>query len=1155
MKPNRLIALFTAIAAAGNAGMTTITAAESAATAGTLYGDANLDGKITVADAVAVLQFIANQTKYALEEQGRINADVIDAGEGITGLDAIAIQMIDAQLIRPEDLPMTADELKKGTGKKDDKQIETPKPTAEQLELMKTNPLIVLDGETNKPFIYGDMNGDMKLDDTDAAELGKLVKDGADYNRKADLNRDEAVDQNDADILDSYLKGEIASFPVYAYYDSDKDGLNDFTETVFFGTDRLLADTDGDGLTDADEIYSTNTNPLVADSAGNGTSDAEADPDGDGLSNIKEIELGTDPNSKDTDGDGFDDKYEITTTKTSPVKKDTDGDGLTDSEEKELGLDPLSDATDGTPDSERIITQVIPADDPVFSEVNTNDNAYELSVEIKASGYAKKNLSVIDSPCAYVLQDGSAVGFTPEFIYNDDYKVESITLNFEIKEPFRDNVGRYFDGMSGEEYEIDQELDGIKRLNVFRYFDSINLPMPVYTEYDLENNIVRVTIDSFETNENGESYGIGSYSLVDLEVWGRLMSRSSDEEDDTATDTADIDTQGFIRPAENVQIAADSSATVTKTMPELLDDVRELIEKNYRTFADKNRRTRKVPVNNTKTLVYQWNGHRYAFYEYAEGEEGDPVRDCEEKGGHLMVLDSKLEMDFILSGEPKGKKRVTYHMARPIKNGTPVFVDTYISDKNEFIWGYSYTMDQPEALINLEGYDEPVLLGGYYCENGYPGYDTYGTHFGYLCEWEPDDEILDNNVYLTYDDSLPLSGSKYHFSADSGTDSDGDGIPDWDEIDHEAIIKLGGSAADSAALWKRFFEYITGAVNGEKSKELISKINKVYDGNSEVTPLTGNIYSKDTDGDGIEDSMDKDPNHPFDTRNFKVIEDFDNYPLWSLVSEGIRKDYSKGINEWNTESWADVKAVIPKIVGKKVELIGSTDKSALLLSLLFNNNLKSGFGKSPLATLAMDRYLDNSGEELYVPLECGISLIGSQRIHYYNNMNSFFELAESTVKPDEIYSFATTTMNTKDWIVKYNYDDYAAADVVALDWYVTIHGASNAMKAKVHSYVDDNGNTKYWAYIKYYLIDVYDWAKDKNFTDVTLKALNNCGKAKVYMVYGEYTTTIEWSEGSRYPNDDVTRERLKLTEFDGINDYGALHDAVIRSVDLYEKIS
>lgn len=43
--------------------------------------------------------------------------------------------------------------------------------------------------------------------------------------------------------------------------------------------------------------------------------------------------------------------------------------------------------------------------------------------------------------------------------------------------------------------------------------------MPIDTEYDVENNIVYVTITSndFEVNEDGTSCGIGSYSLVDLE--------------------------------------------------------------------------------------------------------------------------------------------------------------------------------------------------------------------------------------------------------------------------------------------------------------------------------------------------------------------------------------------------------------------------------------------------------------------------------------------------------------------------------------------------------------------------------------------------------------------------------------------------------------
>ena len=58
-------------------------------------GDANCDRKVTVSDAVAVLQYIANAEKYPLSEQAKFNAD-IDGEEGITGGDASAIQKIDA---------------------------------------------------------------------------------------------------------------------------------------------------------------------------------------------------------------------------------------------------------------------------------------------------------------------------------------------------------------------------------------------------------------------------------------------------------------------------------------------------------------------------------------------------------------------------------------------------------------------------------------------------------------------------------------------------------------------------------------------------------------------------------------------------------------------------------------------------------------------------------------------------------------------------------------------------------------------------------------------------------------------------------------------------------------------------------------------------
>lgn len=70
-----------------------------------IYGDVNLDGKINVSDAVAVLQYVANQSKYALNEQARINADV-DGSIGITGSDAIIIQKVDASVISQSDLPI-----------------------------------------------------------------------------------------------------------------------------------------------------------------------------------------------------------------------------------------------------------------------------------------------------------------------------------------------------------------------------------------------------------------------------------------------------------------------------------------------------------------------------------------------------------------------------------------------------------------------------------------------------------------------------------------------------------------------------------------------------------------------------------------------------------------------------------------------------------------------------------------------------------------------------------------------------------------------------------------------------------------------------------------------------------------------------------------
>lgn len=79
--------------------VSTTTSTTTKAAGATLLGDANVDKKVTVADAVAILQSIANKDKYALTPTGAANADCFDPGDGVTAKDALAIQHLDAKAI------------------------------------------------------------------------------------------------------------------------------------------------------------------------------------------------------------------------------------------------------------------------------------------------------------------------------------------------------------------------------------------------------------------------------------------------------------------------------------------------------------------------------------------------------------------------------------------------------------------------------------------------------------------------------------------------------------------------------------------------------------------------------------------------------------------------------------------------------------------------------------------------------------------------------------------------------------------------------------------------------------------------------------------------------------------------------------------------
>ncbi len=65
------------------------------------------------------------------------------------------------------------------------------------------------------------------------------------------------------------------------------------------------------------------------------------DTDGDGLDDIREADLGTDPKNWDTDGDDLSDGDEVIIWKTQPLNPDTDDDGFKDGEEIKGGYNPV----------------------------------------------------------------------------------------------------------------------------------------------------------------------------------------------------------------------------------------------------------------------------------------------------------------------------------------------------------------------------------------------------------------------------------------------------------------------------------------------------------------------------------------------------------------------------------------------------------------------------------------------------------------------------------------------------------------------------------------------------------------------------------------------------------------------------------------------
>ena len=137
--------------------------------------------------------------------------------------------------------------------------------------------------------------------------------------------------------------------------DTDGDNLRDAAEINDYSTDPLDSDSDDDGLSDGHEANNLDSSPTAPDTDGDGVDDpteeeldtAPDDPDSDDdrLTDGEEnTQYSTDPLESDTDGDGVADGREIHDLGTNPrvADADSDGDLLSDTLELRLGTNPAT---------------------------------------------------------------------------------------------------------------------------------------------------------------------------------------------------------------------------------------------------------------------------------------------------------------------------------------------------------------------------------------------------------------------------------------------------------------------------------------------------------------------------------------------------------------------------------------------------------------------------------------------------------------------------------------------------------------------------------------------------------------------------------------------------------------------------------------------
>lgn len=640
--------------------------------------------------------------------------------------------------------------------------------------------------------------------------------------------------------------------------DKDGDGLPDSYEEEI-GTDIVNPDTDGDGLPDGFEVLYASTDPLMSSTLENGILDADLDIDEDGLTMLEEYVQGTEPLDSDSDKDGLKDGDEVTVYGTVPLNPDTDGDSIKDGDEVLMGLDPLNAKTFGYPDSEYKSTQKIDYSHSILEDINQDNNDYQMSLEIEAQGSAFADLVVRESAYSGVLENGSILGTIPEIIYEDG-DVENIKLIFNINSK---NI--YKDYSS-------KDLEGIRRYNIFWLDESENILIPVNTIVDEEKNTISAVVEQ-----------VGTYCVIDMEKWLSNLGYEMTDKDNKSTNFE-------MEQGEETSLLLDVEAGEEKVAAtdSDLQSGRSIEADIFLESSEKESRDKIDVVFNLNNNVEGLTALEFEniktnievigtslFYEtkdvriYVLDQHGRIVRTSfgQLYANNTTQLSSMIEQLLNMPPQtPYIDKQVTTMLdtigLREDAFKTSIFIG------NAYLSGNSYSMINKIAEANIHCciVEPRTQPSSWYdtLSKATDGLLIYSfTEFSdevlsYIYGYIPDVPIAKYKMILST--GLKLVILKADLNANSTTDTDGDGLIDWNEVNQKRVtVNLDGSV--QLPTYKEYIEkYVflsslylgwnlrfanTFDVYGKSLDDILSEI---Y-----VLPVLSDPTKSDSDDDGIQD--------------------------------------------------------------------------------------------------------------------------------------------------------------------------------------------------------------------------------------------------------------------------------------------------------------